>query len=174
MDTLVYCENAQTFIQHVTFVCTVILALATLISLVFTIVIAIIGKSVYALNNDIKAEHDKIKASVAKEKNRLVEFTGKSERLMEEMEDALFRINTEPSLLKKREFIDAVIASLNKGKSVEKYTSKIISDLYDLSELGSIEDMKRLVRMREVAGNLKLDTIADNATQALLRIAEKQ
>ena len=60
----VYWQTSQSFIQYLTFVCTIVIALATLVSLVFTVITAIIGSSVYKLNKDLREDHARIKESI--------------------------------------------------------------------------------------------------------------
>lgn len=171
----VYSQTAQSFIQHLTFVCTIVIALATLTSLVFTVITAIIGSSVYKLNKDLREEHAGIKENIRENILILRQLKVEYKIQMERAKDTIYRINTDPILLSEREFIDSVITSLEAGQSeFGDQTAKIISGMYNLSELGDMADMKRLVKVNRLASEKNLQDITFNATRALMRIAEKQ
>lgn len=174
-SAIVYCQQAQTFISHLTYVCMMIIALATLVSLVFTIVTAVIGSSVYKLNKDLREEHDKLSLNIQDELSKLKKVTVEYKTQIRIAQKMTYNLTTDPKLKSSREFLDSFIDAV-RGKKYKAgtQTGETVSAMYSLSELGSMEDMKRLVKIRDLAKKHDLDEIKSNATSALLRIAEKQ
>lgn len=172
---LIYCQNAQTFINHITLFCTIVIALATLVSLVFTVVTAIIGSSIYKLNRDLRSEHDKLKQSIRDQMSDFNALMIDCKIQLETAKKMAYKLAADPKLLKNREFLDSFIETLKEGKYiVGTQPGEIISAMFNLSELGDLNDMKRLVKIRALAEAQKLHNISTNATSALLRITEKQ
>jgi hypothetical protein len=152
-----------------------IIALATLVTLFFTVITAIIGSSVYKLNKDLRDEHDKLKQSIKEHTSKLKALTVEYKFQLKMAEKLTYNLATDPKLLKNREFLDSFIDALQKGNyKAGTQTGEVVSAMYNLSELGGIDDMKRLVKIRHLAQKQGLDEVKSNATSALLRIAEKQ
>ena len=174
-SAIIYCQHAQTFINHLTYVCTMLIALATLVSLVFTVVTAVIGSSVYKLNKDLREEHDKLSRNIQDQLSKLEKVTIEYKTQMKIAQRLTYNLITDRKLLSARELIDSFIAAMQEEKyKAGTQTGEIVSAMYSLSELGDMDDMKRLVKIRELSQKTGLEDVNTTATSTLLRIAERQ
>ena len=157
-------QNPQNWISFLTLIFTIIIGSVTILSV-------ILGFFTAKRHLELREEHLSVREQIQEENLKLRKTREEYDSLAREMRVKLNIAISGPDIEKNRELLDACVVNLREDAQLAKsYTDTIVPALYCVSETGTIEDVKRLLRIMKLAqkrGNTKLVAAAADALKRL-------